>query len=243
MAAEFLPSPGPLVRWSATRPRRRMGRGGRPAVPPAVAGHNRGSHAGPWRLPLPPRIDRAAARTTAPGPREVLTPTQVTSLRSRTAPPARRSGRGRRHARRNIRGHPAIGTGQPKCGQPPCTDCWIAFGPQTFSGLYHDVQACTIHQMARTMTVSEARAALPKILERVTGGEEVTITRHGKAVAIVVRPDTLRARRAERALDAAAGVGELLETSRKTPIRRGSVLSEARAEELVAHVRAGRSRG
>ena len=97
--------------------------------------------------------------------------------------------------------------------------------------------------MARTITVSEARAALPQILERVTGGEEVTITRHGKAVAVVVRPDTLRARRAERALDEAAGIAELLETGRKTRIGRGRALSEARADELVAHVRAGRSRG
>ncbi len=43
-----------------------------------------------------------------------------------------------------------------------------------------------------TMTVSEARAALPELLTRVEEGEEVTITRHGKAVAVLVRPDALR---------------------------------------------------
>jgi len=93
------------------------------------------------------------------------------------------------------------------------------------------------------MTVSEARAALPTILDRVTRGEEVTITRHGTAVAVVVRPDALRTRRAERALDAAAGVGELIDAGRATPIGQEHVLGDPRAEELVASVRAGRSRG
>jgi antitoxin (DNA-binding transcriptional repressor) of toxin-antitoxin stability system len=48
------------------------------------------------------------------------------------------------------------------------------------------------------MTVSEARAALPELLDRVLAGEEVTITRHGRPVAVVVRPDSLRVRRADR---------------------------------------------
>jgi prevent-host-death family protein len=40
-----------------------------------------------------------------------------------------------------------------------------------------------------SMTVSEARAALPRLLTRVDAGEEITITRRGKPVAVVVRPD------------------------------------------------------
>ena len=39
------------------------------------------------------------------------------------------------------------------------------------------------------MTVSEARAALPDVLTRVARGEEITITRYGSPVAVVVRPD------------------------------------------------------
>ena len=39
------------------------------------------------------------------------------------------------------------------------------------------------------MTISEARAALPEVLDRVAEGEEVTITRHGRPVAVVIRPD------------------------------------------------------
>jgi hypothetical protein len=41
------------------------------------------------------------------------------------------------------------------------------------------------------MTVSEARAALPEVLTRVAQGEEITITRYGSPVAVVVRPDII----------------------------------------------------
>jgi prevent-host-death family protein len=41
------------------------------------------------------------------------------------------------------------------------------------------------------MTVSEARAALPEVLTRVAQGEEITITRYGSAIAVVVRPDAM----------------------------------------------------
>jgi len=41
------------------------------------------------------------------------------------------------------------------------------------------------------MTVSEARAALPEVLTRVAQGEEITITRYGSPIAVVVRPDVI----------------------------------------------------
>lgn len=41
------------------------------------------------------------------------------------------------------------------------------------------------------MTISEARAALPEVVNRVTDGEEITITRHGQPAAVVVRPDVI----------------------------------------------------
>lgn len=92
-----------------------------------------------------------------------------------------------------------------------------------------------------TLTVSEARAALPEILDRVSAGEEITITRHGEAVAVVVRPDTLRARRADEALAAAQRVHDLLAQGRAAPLRRRPALSKARAADLVADVRAART--
>jgi antitoxin (DNA-binding transcriptional repressor) of toxin-antitoxin stability system len=41
------------------------------------------------------------------------------------------------------------------------------------------------------MTVSEARAALPEVMTRVAQGEEITITRYGRPIAVVVRPDVI----------------------------------------------------
>jgi antitoxin (DNA-binding transcriptional repressor) of toxin-antitoxin stability system len=93
------------------------------------------------------------------------------------------------------------------------------------------------------MTVSEARAALPEILDRVEAGEEVTITRHGKPAAVVVRPDALRTRRADQALAAAERVRERLVEGRSRPLDGTPGISEARAEELLADLRATRSRG
>lgn len=94
--------------------------------------------------------------------------------------------------------------------------------------------------MTTKMTVSEARAALPQLLDRVLAGEEVTITRHGKPVAVVVRPDNLRPRRADQALAGAAEVHDLLERSRRTPLP-PPTLSEERAEAMIAEIRASRS--
>lgn len=93
-----------------------------------------------------------------------------------------------------------------------------------------------------TVTVSEARALLADIVDRVLAGEEVTLTRHGVAVAVVVRPDALRARRADRALAAAATVREVLEEGRRTALSPRPCLDGDRADAMVAEVRAARSR-
>jgi len=91
-----------------------------------------------------------------------------------------------------------------------------------------------------TITASQARATLPELLDRVLAGEEVTITRHGQPVAVVVRPDTLRVRRADRALGIAAKVRDALAAGRDLKLPLDDGLSETRAEELVAEVRASR---
>jgi antitoxin (DNA-binding transcriptional repressor) of toxin-antitoxin stability system len=88
-----------------------------------------------------------------------------------------------------------------------------------------------------TMTVSEARAALPRILDRVQAGEEVTLTRHGEPVAVVVRPDTLRARRAGDT----NRVREVLDRARRARLGDRPMLREDRAAALLADVRAARS--
>ena len=90
------------------------------------------------------------------------------------------------------------------------------------------------------MTVSEARAALPEVLNRVEEGEEVTITRHGRAVAVIVRPDIMWSRsRAESVLADADRLNQLIEAAGKSPMSPGGLTAEY-AEELIAHIRAGR---
>lgn len=91
------------------------------------------------------------------------------------------------------------------------------------------------------MSVSEARAALPEILDRVLAGEEVTITRHGREVAVVVRPDAVRVRRADQALADAERLRDLLARARSTPFADAPTVSADRAEELIADVAASRS--
>ncbi len=89
-------------------------------------------------------------------------------------------------------------------------------------------------------TASEARASLPKLLTRVQGGEEITITRHGRPVAVLVRPDVLRVRRVGDALANAEAVHELLTTAARAGLATGTALTSERAEELIAAIRAGR---
>ena len=90
-------------------------------------------------------------------------------------------------------------------------------------------------------SASEARAALPEILDRVEGGEEAVITRHGKPVAVVVRPDRLRARRNELALEAAGALHDRLESARHAP-RPSRGISRKRGEALVRDLRTERDR-
>ena len=42
------------------------------------------------------------------------------------------------------------------------------------------------------LTVSAARAILPELLDRVERGEKITITRHGRDAAVLLRPDAVR---------------------------------------------------
>ena len=81
------------------------------------------------------------------------------------------------------------------------------------------------------LTISEARARLPEILDRVATGEEITITRHGRAAAVMLRPDAVRARRGEAVLDDAA--------TRPLP---PPVVAVDRGEEMVKGIRAERDR-
>jgi prevent-host-death family protein len=95
--------------------------------------------------------------------------------------------------------------------------------------------------MATSMTVSEARAALSEIVDRVSAGEEVTLTRHGVAVAVVVHPAALKVRRAGPAYATASAVHDLLESGRRAILGATPAVSAERTTELIREVRANRS--
>lgn len=90
------------------------------------------------------------------------------------------------------------------------------------------------------MTASEARAALPRVLDLVEAGEEVTITRHGREVAVVRSPRHERAGRTARMWDEVATLGQGLEEARRQPLDLGEGLPPGRADQLVADLRADR---
>ncbi|MHB1640997.1 MAG: type II toxin-antitoxin system Phd/YefM family antitoxin [Candidatus Dormibacteria bacterium] len=94
-----------------------------------------------------------------------------------------------------------------------------------------------------TMTISEARAALPAVLDRVGKGEEVTITRHGRPVAVVVRPDALRSRRAGQALRTADQTRASLAAGRRSALSCTKGITADRADELVSAIRTDRDAG
>ena len=92
------------------------------------------------------------------------------------------------------------------------------------------------------MSISEVRAALPALLTRVEEGEEVTVTRHGKAIAVMVRPDVLRRRRNAAIFEEAAKVRQMLEEARQRPLpdlTKGG-LSREFGESLIREIREGR---
>jgi len=92
------------------------------------------------------------------------------------------------------------------------------------------------------MTISEARASLPEVLDRVADGEEITITRHGRPAAVVVRPDVMWSRsRAQRALNESERLSDLLTAAADSDLPHTGGVTAQYAEELVAAIRADRA--
>lgn len=89
------------------------------------------------------------------------------------------------------------------------------------------------------MTVSQARASLPELLTRVEEGEEITITRHGRPVAVLVRPDVLWTR-SSLAVEAAGRVHGILAAAAEAELPEDTGLSAEKAEQLLAEIRSGR---
>jgi antitoxin (DNA-binding transcriptional repressor) of toxin-antitoxin stability system/predicted nucleic acid-binding protein len=79
---------------------------------------------------------------------------------------------------------------------------------------------------------------LPDVLTRVERGEQIVITRHGRPVAVVIRPDALRTRKAESIIGEAERVHDLLAAARSAPLPTSEGLLPERAEALVRAIRA-----
>lgn len=89
-----------------------------------------------------------------------------------------------------------------------------------------------------SVSVTEARATLPDLLDRVGAGEEISLTRHGRVVAVVIHPDALATRRTDALF---AQVDELRAMVSAAP-RPGVqfTLTPEQADALVAEVLADR---
>lgn len=82
---------------------------------------------------------------------------------------------------------------------------------------------------------------MPEVLDRVERGEEITITRHGRPAAVLLRPGALRTRRPEHAIDRAREIAALVSAARGRPLS-DALVSVERAQEWVDAVRADRDR-
>jgi antitoxin (DNA-binding transcriptional repressor) of toxin-antitoxin stability system len=89
------------------------------------------------------------------------------------------------------------------------------------------------------LTVSEVRARLAEVLDRVEAGAEIIITRRGRPAAALLRPDAVRAVHRQRTIERAWEIGRMLEEARHHPLG-DPTMSVERAEELIAEIRADR---
>jgi len=89
-----------------------------------------------------------------------------------------------------------------------------------------------------TVTISEARATLPALIDRVCNGDTVTITRHGEPVASIVEPV---AQPVVKIADIHQFAEQLMVELHRPPgpVIRG-VSDKGWADDLVAQIRADR---
>lgn len=82
------------------------------------------------------------------------------------------------------------------------------------------------------MTV--ARARLKDVLDRVADGEDVVLTHHGRAVAVIARPDRYASRRVTRTSRDAEALARRLRTGAPDPIDLPPGAAERMVDELYA---------
>jgi prevent-host-death family protein len=90
------------------------------------------------------------------------------------------------------------------------------------------------------MTMSEARKAWAAVLDRVESGEAITITRHGREVAVVAPPPSVEDRLSPAVAEALGTLRAGLARAQREQPDLAAAISVDRAEELVAAIRAER---
>ena len=93
-----------------------------------------------------------------------------------------------------------------------------------------------------TVTVSEARANLPTLLNRVERGDQIQISRHGKPIAILIQPEEFPLPVYDVTAQMAL-IDQILHGPAQPiePLQSGEGLPTARAEQIVDWIRQGRS--
>lgn len=101
--------------------------------------------------------------------------------------------------------------------------------------MYSDVQ----WRMA-TIGVTELRANLRDVLERVKRGEDVIVTQNDEPVAAMLHPSKVRLRVRTANTEAADALLERLAEARREQPERGRGISLERAESMVEELRSDR---
>lgn len=95
--------------------------------------------------------------------------------------------------------------------------------------------------MPLTLTLTEARARLPEILNRVAAGEDIHITRHGAPVATVVGHDRWTTATRREPLARARELRRALESVERRPLEEFVPNPEWDVEAHIAEIRADKA--
>jgi prevent-host-death family protein len=87
------------------------------------------------------------------------------------------------------------------------------------------------------LSLSQARARLPELLDRVAAGEEVHISRHGRALAVLINHDRWMKTRTHDVLIEAHELRKRLEAAREHPIAPESLARDYDVDDHVAWLR------
>lgn len=90
-------------------------------------------------------------------------------------------------------------------------------------------------------SLTDARAQLPHLLDRVAAGETITITRHGQPVGVIMgHGEWVRSQTRSTAMEQASRLRELREAAKKKSWDDLKLLDNYDAESHIGEIRAGR---